>query len=494
MAFGLLSTGFARKRLQDIKTELEASFRAAFGTSINLLPQSVLGQWIGIAAEREALIWELAEAVYNSQYPDTASDTALDNAVRLTGTTRREATFSEVTLRLTGTQGTVVAAGFVASVNGASANQFVTTAAGTLGTGIDEIQTVTFSEVPTAGQWRLSFDGDSTALLNFDADAATVQTAIRAIAGLEDLTVTGNYLLGFAVTFTGTAGQQDQIALAIASNTLSGATSVTITITETIKGNGPFADVSARATVSGQITGQAGTITVIQTPTFGVTSVTNLLDATVGRARESDADLRLRRLEEQQRAGTATVEGIRENLLAVDQVTQALVVENTDVVTDIDGRPAKSFEAYVQGGDNQDIFDAIWASKPAGIRTYGTISGTIIDSQGFSQPIQFSRPIEALVYIDVVITANTDPNEGSVYPANGDDLVQAAILAYGSTFQLGQDIIVNRFYTPINTVPGVIGIDFKVGLAPSPTLSANIAIGATSIAVFDSTRTAVSNV
>ena len=77
MAFGLTSSGFNPKRLIDIKTEIENELKATFGNSINLLPSSVLGQLVGIMSDREKELWELAEAVYNSQYPATAEGVTL---------------------------------------------------------------------------------------------------------------------------------------------------------------------------------------------------------------------------------------------------------------------------------------------------------------------------------------------------------------------------------------------------------------------------------
>ena len=77
--YGITADGFVIKRMADIKSEMEASLRSAFGNQINLLPTELLGQIVGIMSEREAIVWELAEQIYNSQYPDTASGIQLDN-------------------------------------------------------------------------------------------------------------------------------------------------------------------------------------------------------------------------------------------------------------------------------------------------------------------------------------------------------------------------------------------------------------------------------
>ena len=69
MAFGVDENGFNIKRLADIQAEIEDSFRSVFGSGVNLDARGPFGQMIGIFSEREAAIWELAEAVYNGYFP-----------------------------------------------------------------------------------------------------------------------------------------------------------------------------------------------------------------------------------------------------------------------------------------------------------------------------------------------------------------------------------------------------------------------------------------
>ena len=198
--------------------------------------------------------------------------------------------------------------------------------------------------------------------------------------------------------------------------------------------------------------------------------------ASLGRNLESDSEYKLRRLELLQRSGVATVEGIRNKLLGVTDVIQAIVVENPLLTTDIDGRPGKSFEAIVLGGDEQLLANTIFETKPAGIESHGTISKIVVDSQGISHNIKLSRPTEKDIFMTINITPNNDSAEGEVYPPNGDDLIKTAILNFVNDFKIGQDVIVSQFFTPINTVSGIHGIQIFIDLNPSPTLSNNISI------------------
>lgn len=389
MTYGVTPNGFVTKRLADIKAEIESDLRAAFGPGVNLDPRSPLGLLVGIFAERESLIWEGLEGGYNAMYPDTAEGVPLDNVAAITNITRKPESKSTVTMTITGTNGTVVPVGFIASVSG-----------------------------------------------NPDARFVTIQFG----------TITGGTL-----------------------------------------------DLLAEGEAGGPVAAPTGSLTVIETPVSGVSAVTNAADALLGQNRETDEEFRIRRLAELQRSGTATLEGIRNRVSQVPSVIFAGVVENAGSTVDGDGRPPHSFEVYVSGGDLDEIAEAIWLSKPAGIQTHGTITRTVIDSQGDPHSILFSRPTDKEVWLIINIVGNANPAEGPIYPVDGDDLVKAVVLEYGLTFRLGQDVIINQMFTPINTVPGVIGIEVLAGFSDPPTLSNNLSIAGNELAVFDSARITVNS-
>lgn len=131
---GLEATGFVPKTQDEIIDELGASLRAVLGESLDTSAQSVLGQLIGILAEREADSWDVAQGVYGSFYPDTAEGAALDHVSAITGTIRQPARKSTVTITFSGTSGSTVVAGTVVSVTGTGA-RFVTLADATVGGG-----------------------------------------------------------------------------------------------------------------------------------------------------------------------------------------------------------------------------------------------------------------------------------------------------------------------------------------------------------------------
>ena len=134
MTFGMTSTGFNRKRLADIKTDIETALKNTFGENIDLESQSVFGQFVGLMSEALADQWESQENVYNSQYPDTASDNQLSNVVKLNGLTRLAAKKATVTATLSGISGTFVPLGSEISTSD-TGTVFVTLADATIGGG-----------------------------------------------------------------------------------------------------------------------------------------------------------------------------------------------------------------------------------------------------------------------------------------------------------------------------------------------------------------------
>jgi hypothetical protein len=89
-------------------------------------------------------------------------------------------------------------------------------------------QLVSFSAAPVSGTFTLTYDGQTTAAIDWNDTAADVQTALRALTGLSAITVAGNFTDGFTVTFTGVTAPAELLTA-----TSSLATSVKITVAET---------------------------------------------------------------------------------------------------------------------------------------------------------------------------------------------------------------------------------------------------------------------
>ena len=246
-----------------------------------------------------------------------------------------------------------------------------------------------------------------------------------------------------------------------------------VTLTDvTSVGAGDFT-VEAEAEVAGNVVANATTITVIVTPISGWTAVTNDADANPGNEIDTDAQLRLRRETELALAGSGTIPAIRADLLQVADVTSVTVFNNPTDFTDANGLPPHSVEALVLGGTDAAVASALFETVGGGIKTFGTITVIVVDDQGFSQSMSFSRPtgIEIFLEIDLLVDA-------AEYPANGDALVKTAVAAFGTaTYDVGDDVVLSKLNFAICSVTGITDItEIRVGTSAFPTQTTNLII------------------
>jgi uncharacterized phage protein gp47/JayE len=498
--FGITDEGFIKKDLDTIQQEIIDSLRSKFGNNINTAPESVFGGVTDIMSEREALIWELAEATYNSQYPESAEGVSLDNVASITALTRLPALPSLIFGQaLFGTASTVIPQGTIFSVENNSLARFVTLAEVILGVGTDEIQDISFSGTPTSGSFELNYLTETTIVINWDDTNTEVEDALNALDSLSGVTVTGSFAAGFTVTFAGSDGKQPQPLLTVSNNTLDDGAAVTVDITETTSGVYQ-ATVDCQAESTGPTLANAKTLTVIETPIGGLNTTFNPEDASLGRNIESDSEFRLRRRNRLQISLSGPTEAIRTAILQLNEVPDStqledvIVIENITIETNPQGLPPKSVRAivYQVGGStdrDQEIAEALYFSKSGGIQTSGSVGPlSVIDSQGISHDVFFERPTEVDIYLELDLTTNSD------YPTDGDTQVENLMVSWGNGLGTGKDVIVYpSLVGQLDSIPGITDVVVRIGKAASPTLDDNIIIddgsgGTVEISRWDTSR------
>ncbi len=232
-------------------------------------------------------------------------------------------------------------------------------------------------------------------------------------------------------------------------------------------------DVTMEAEEVGATEAPAGDMTVIETPTAGLVSITNPANASLGEAEDTDATLRTRREEELRASGNGTLESIRAEIMQVSGVQSCTMYENLTDTTDGDGLPAYSFEAVVFGGSAADIGDAIWASKPAGVRSHGTTTQAVIDSEGNSHDVKFTVPEDVELYIEVDVTVDDD------FPDDGDDLIEEALVDWATdNLGAGDDLILAKLYSVVFAAcPGIVDVTRIEADVDASVLASNVTIG-----------------
>lgn len=497
-SFGVLPTGFAEKTLQDILSEIKDAQKAAYGAGVDVAPDAPLGQLNGIFGDQLAELWELGAAIYRALYPDSAEGEALDNVAAITGATRLPPTNTLVELSLNLDNGTTVPAGSVVS-NSTTGDRFTTDTAATNATGDPANVAVqaTAEETGPIQADAYSIDQIETPVSGWSAQAALDNDNSQPYTLSDGQTLTVKVDDGSVQTATFNTGDFADIANATAAE-------VAAVIDSDITGASSVA-VSGKVRIESDTDGPGSALEVTGGTAntalgFSTTKVAGLNqndEETLGQALEADVDFRLRREQLLSAQGDATLEAILAEVLRVSGVLEARVFENDTDTTNADNMPPHSIEVVVDapGVADVDIAQAIFDSKAAGIQAYGTsISETITDSQGIGHTIDATRVTEIDIYIDITVTTNTDPVEGPVYPADGDDQVKAALVAAGATLGIGDDVIAERIKCAAFSVDGVIDIPtFYIDTSASPTVSDNITIDDREKSDFDTSRITVTS-
>lgn len=468
MTFGLTENGFRPKRLDDIKTEIENSLKDTFG-AVDVSPESVFGQIIGIFAKEHADLWEQMDTVYKNQHPSEAAGVNLDYILEFTGLTRLTALQTQVSVGLKGTLGINVPQG--------------TQIRSTLDNALFELKSDT--EINKNNQLKM--------YVRIDTVLASTNYTI---------TIDGTTLYQIA---SGLSPTQESIALALvnAINIDLGAV-----ITASHRGNGDilllakavvfgtdvdanmswFSPAEFQSVDTGEILAIQDTLTIIETPVGGLDEVNNFEDGVKGRDAETDAEANLRRILSLQIVGAGTLPAIIARVQDdISGVTEVKGFENRTDIIDGDGRPPHSFQIIVDGGDNQAIGNLLWQIKPAGIQTYGSENVNVIDSNGDIQVMHFSRPVSMPIYVKIILTLYSE----EIFPVDGVTQVKSKTVEYGNSLDIGADVIPQRFYGGIFQVPGIETIDLQISLDDILYVSTPITIAPAERATFDLTRVSV---
>jgi len=478
--YGVTSTGFVKKTYDVIKQEVKEDLWDKVNSKLNLLDTSTIGQIVGVFSDKLREMWDVQESVYNAQYPETATGASLDESASYNGVTRLAATKGTVTLDgMYLDDGTTVPAGSIVGV-GPTGSQWVTLAAVTNSTGVP----ATFS---------VSAEARETGVLQgYAGEIDTIITAVSGWSAAPAITNTTNgtwNLDGTSLTLKVDRGGTQTV------NFAGGNPWAAADVATEIKNNTTGIDayaVNLKVRVATETEGDGGSIQITGGTANSLLSFDtgelkgfNTEDADVGTDVEEDPAFRARREQLLRIAGSGTLEAVRSAVLDVSGVLQAFVLENETGVTDSDGVPPHSFEVIAQqaawtAAEEEAVAQAIWDNKPLGIDAYGSTDVTITDSQGFDNTVSFSKSSEIPIHLEY--TLDTDDN----YPSNGDDLVKAAVAAYGNSLTIGEDVIALQFKSVPLDIAGVNDVtSFKVDIVDPPTGTTNISIPTRSQATFD---------
>ena len=452
---GVENTGFVLKRLPEIILELRQEAASLFqdlvapGEVVDTSDSSALGRLIGLVSPSTADLWEAAQEVYSAFDPNSSTGIALDNLVALSGVTRLSQSATRADVYLTASVNTTIPSGSVV--------QSVLTA-----TDFSTTSDVVFKSVQTVGVGVnvVSLDVNNSYTLRYrastDSSYISVQVASTSTPSIEDIYIAFEAAIQATHPDLETFRDNGRLFVKPVTNfqLFDFEVSNNMVISKVMK------TVAVEATEVGPIEQAPNTITTIITPILGWDSVTNPQESSVGRYEETDEELRLRWRNTKFQFATNIVESLYSAVFSLEGVSNAVIYENDTDVVDGNGVLPHSFLTLVDGGLSSDVAAAIWRNRPTGIRSQGNTSVDIIDSFGYVRTINFSRPTEVQVYIEIDLETNNR------FPEDGEQKIKEALISYINGLTINDDVVYSRLYTPINSVEGHQVNSLRIGTDP----------------------------
>lgn len=478
---GLTSSGLVIKTRSEIFDNFMSKLKSRVDPMWDDKTNNLVNIISNIYAEETSDLWGGVQGAYDAAFPLTAYDISLDNVADIVNVQRIPASQSFTQLQVTGTVGAIVPDDTVVTV--ADTNErFLTQSNLTLtNTRFSDI-IFNITSVVDSTVYELTVDGTTVSINSgVSATANSILTALKAEID-SDITGTTTSLPTSTTLRVNVTENNSVFSLVVGARI--GVTSVSDL-------------VQVVAQNFGAVKAPANTITNLLVPIAGVASVTNLEAVKEGRLEETDSELRTRRYESVSIIGAATEQAIVANVRNLDGVTAAFIIANRTFTTDPDGRPPKSFEVVVEGGDEEEIAQAVWEYHPVGIETYGSITRTIIDSSGETQSVKFSRPVTKHIRMQIDYTKYS---EETFNTTGGETGIAQAALAYGGTLNVGVDVIPQRFFgTIFSSVQGIESLVIRISSSTdlvtwTPYQTTPISIGRTERSAFDITRITVTEV
>lgn len=257
-------------------------------------------------------------------------------------------------------------------------------------------------------------------------------------------------------------------------------------ITEGVIGETGTVDIDFQCVTTGPIACPSGTLTKIYRSVYGWDSITNAEAGTLGVNVESRADFEFRRKNSVAANAVNSPQSIYANVLAVDGVLDAYVIDNPLGVSVNIGSTnysvaANSVYVAVVGGAEEGIAAAIWGKKSLGCNYNGNTSYTVYDENYIdpkpSYVVTWQTPTAVPIYFSVQIENSTS------LPGNIVTLIQTAIInAFngddgGARARIGSTIFAGRYYAPVFNTNSNVNIQ-SIGIGTtSPGATTSVTMG-----------------
>ena len=154
-----------------------------------------------------------------------------------------------------------------------------------------------------------------------------------------------------------------------------------------------------------------------------------------------------------------------------------------------EGLPDHSVEFIIEGGDDQEIAELLWQIKGGGIQLYGNVELTVVDSQGRTQTVKFSRPTRLYGYLEITYFLDDEKTTDD----NFEQQIINNCYDFARDYQLsGIDLYYQKYIGPCQAVNGIKSVAIRVAAetteAAAPQWTTDKEIASREIAVIDKDR------
>lgn len=219
----------------------------------------------------------------------------------------------------------------------------------------------------------------------------------------------------------------------------------------------------------GEIACAAGELNKIVDGTFGWETISNPASADLGTDKESDAHFKQRFLNSGLFTGKALLENYYKVILDTENVKSAFVYDNyADTQVEYDTVTILPHSVYccVDGGNDEDIANAIFSVKSVGCGFTGTTSVQVKDDIfGVLYNVKFSRPELVKIYVSITV------DKGTSASTELENTIKEAVQKFASGdisgydgLNIGVNVSPFEMAAAVNTyIPGITVKNLQVG-------------------------------
>ena len=446
--FGITDKGFVLKRLDTILEEIHTDLTDGWKVDTRLAGTSFLNTLVTTFGNQIANLWETAQDSYYAKYPATATELNLDHAVQYGGIKRAGDKRTSYILHCTGDDGTYVRENAIVATNTTpeirlfSAEEFQIAREK-----FNKVSVIVASE--DTGVYTISINGNQYSYSNPPGGkSAAILEGLAAAIKDEEYEV-----------------RMEEDALVIEDKTKTRENVLTLTDNLTTSSVTSLANFLTND--YGKITLPYNIVTRMINNITGFTAVTNLLEPTYGRRRETDIELRQSYIAKSALRSNTMIESIEAELLNnVEDVETATGYENDTDETDARGLPPHSIEIIVEGGDNTAIAKAIFRRKAGGIQTYGKVVVNVPGEYGDTIPVRFNRPEYLYAWLKVQLEGDAEK-----IPVNYSSLTKQSLMEDGAQMRAGTNLLTQLLNEGIyDRVAGLTKIIIYTAYTPDSTV------------------------